>query len=1126
MQKAISDSSDDDSPLSLLKPNLTNTAYNTDHFSNIHTSHKPHSNTTLISKNIGTPSFQQNLSSLSQDSSIDSATSTKKGFPKKQHIMPLDHNQKNVIISTQNKKAISDSSDDDSPLSLLKPNLTNTAYNTDHFSNIHTSHKPHSNTTLISKNIGTPSFQQNLSSLSQDSSIDSATSTKKGFPKNQHIMPLDHNQKNVIISTQNKVTLVHNSKNILNSTQDSLPFDDFNNQLSSFNSIDKNSIHQSSNVLNNIEHISNTIQKNNPNSSDSEELSILCLIKKNKNAFNIANTNSKESNNTIYLGCSSSPTENKITNNSSSPIFTPNNSYNQSNSAYFTPNSDLNPSNLGNIEKLHSIQNSTSKFYKKQEKPHEDTQSSSEDWSNRHFLNLNFKAKFDNKPTHLSTTRDSNYLKNPEFFENSSNLLSEHKEKLHINTDHELVFSSPTTTEYMYQFESTDVYDCIDFKLNIDEIPKSNKFDSNNSNSKLQTTNQKPVVNSNVKKSYSTNNTKKQSKYLLKQKLSDGHTLPSNPYLKKSSLTYTHNQNDTKPILSDSNNTDLDFKKVFPFPSENQKISSSVNFGILSAQDYLDSEKFLSDINDYDNKKAGIIDKINLELIKKQLFDLNMLAFKLDSFKNNTLDAHKSNLPHIERVCLNVYIKDTDLYFPLKILSTTSISSVLNLLKKINILSSDICDWAIYDITSDFFIERVTCFWECIGEVVRNWEPFSNNFLVVRNYPSYKSLSLLKSVTTKNYEFLSSLHFRTIKLKWEKFQFELSNSLVKIYKIGKNKKELQILPLEKYDIYTAFMPIKNSPTPYVFALKPELPMQVFEKPEINYIKYFCVQSQSELEYWISILVASKNVLKFKSTCQNLTLNYNFPKVDDTAVIPDKPLIQLDLNDHNSDDKEDIIQTQNKLQKPQIVDFDTEDILPLFSDKSHEFNQDIDNLFNLISFNMLNNIKKSEDIFASSSKNNTTEKVTQNKVHTGLEYINKNKNTLMLKNQSIDLQFSMPPKLHQSSTTFKKGTLLEQYESRKSKPVIQKNVFIQKKFTSGSLLADLPQKTKKINNESAIGKPLIDLGINISSKNKPVIQNSLLSRSNSHTVGVKLVNFEPLVKINNDTKTKSIKISKP
>ncbi|KAJ2552679.1 hypothetical protein GGH95_005746, partial [Coemansia sp. RSA 1836] len=217
----------------------------------------------------------------------------------------------------------------------------------------------------------------------------------------------------------------------------------------------------------------------------------------------------------------------------------------------------------------------------------------------------------------------------------------------------------------------------------------------------------------------------------------------------------------------------------------------------------------------------------------------------------------KLELLNFRKVSVRIYVQDARRYYSFILTEYTTCELILNDMKKSGIIDPDKTTWALFELVHYFGIERPLNHFENIMNVVESWEPRSNNYIIVKAFAQQSSLTLLGGVQQGDHAIQGMLYFRQKKSKWQKGVFRLQgHNMVLVKDAGRGKqeaKEAHYLTLTSSDVYTPFEPLRGAPTRFVFGLKSEMPMQMFEKPDEDYVKWFAVPSLESLREWLLVL---------------------------------------------------------------------------------------------------------------------------------------------------------------------------------------------------------------------------------------------------------------------------------
>ncbi|KAJ2788096.1 hypothetical protein GGI15_000117 [Coemansia interrupta] len=264
----------------------------------------------------------------------------------------------------------------------------------------------------------------------------------------------------------------------------------------------------------------------------------------------------------------------------------------------------------------------------------------------------------------------------------------------------------------------------------------------------------------------------------------------------------------------------------------------------------------------------------------------------------------KLELLDVRKVSIRIYVQDAQRYYTFALTKYTTCEMILNDMKKSGIIDPEKTTWALFELVEHFGIERPLNHFENLMSLVESWEPRSNNFIIVKGFAQQSSLTLLGGVQPGDHAIQGMLYYRIKKSKWQKGVFRLQGHNMIIVKDsrGKSVKESHYLTLTNNDIYTPFEALRGAPTRYVFGLKSEMPMQMFEKPDEDYVKWFAAQTLDGLREWLQVFRLAKNQIKFRKVLESRVVEAGAMKDSEADVAPvNKPLVELAADKHDETD---------------------------------------------------------------------------------------------------------------------------------------------------------------------------------------------------------------------------------
>ncbi|KAJ2773227.1 hypothetical protein IWQ56_001070 [Coemansia nantahalensis] len=256
----------------------------------------------------------------------------------------------------------------------------------------------------------------------------------------------------------------------------------------------------------------------------------------------------------------------------------------------------------------------------------------------------------------------------------------------------------------------------------------------------------------------------------------------------------------------------------------------------------------------------------------------------------------KLELLEVRKVSIRIYVQDARRYYTFSLTEFTTCEMIIGDMMKSGVIDPDKSNWALFELIDHFGIERPLNQFENLMGVVESWEPRSNNYIIAKGYSQLATLTLLGGIHPGEHAMQSMLYYRVKKNKWQKGIFCLHGHTLLLVKDGRSRarKESHDLMLANNDVYTPFEPLRGAPTRFVFGLKSEMAMQMFEKPDEDYVKWFAVQTLDSLRQWLQVLRFSKNQIKFCQLLERRVVESCKAKPSEQKA-PFKPLVELALD---------------------------------------------------------------------------------------------------------------------------------------------------------------------------------------------------------------------------------------
>ncbi|OLY85162.1 hypothetical protein AYI68_g651 [Smittium mucronatum] len=608
---------------------------------------------------------------------------------------------------------------------------------------------------------------------------------------------------------------------------------------------------------------------------------------------------------------------------------------------------------------------------------------------------------------------------------------------------------------------------------------------------------------------------------------------------------------------------------------QNSIPSSEFSRRSLLVDDYSDIDSLISDLEDYFKGVPQIEKRINYNLFKSNLSRLRngKVQSSIDGNKNKVIEDNvssdlqtesnwenihskddsfksikiRSNPSKIKKaleliskagfsvISFKLFINDLSIYHPIVAADFISFGSILSNVKSDLIIDRACKDWAFFDYNPLFKIQRPLNFWENLIDAFDDSEFSCNNYLIVKQYPLHDQLLVSNISSDSVSEFSGKLYHKKGKSKWEKSLFIIRDKKLELSVPNKNKRNNTSYSLECYDIYFPTETSKFFRTKFGFGLKPLISSVLFEKPENDYIKWFCVDSKEDLDIWINLIRTTIDFFKFKKTLQKKVQ----PKIDHNlkSFIPEKPLLNIGssfagnlpsnlgnesmpfLNPTQNDSAGEVPSTVNTT-TTNLLSIDTNKIIQLIEESGSEYQT------------LETSELKSLGIGPENSSISTVHSnppATTNKASHNLSFIHGSLLEKISDPREVKVSNQMIP-----SEIFKKGSLLSKSKTtlvkldrgQKSGNRIGQNLAVRNKtigskvkFTDGSLLQNLPDKKSNFRPNPFFGKPLVDVDAVADGSymdGYSMVDNNYISSTENFSLGAKPIPSKPLISIRSES----------
>ncbi|CBQ68695.1 conserved hypothetical protein [Sporisorium reilianum SRZ2] len=167
--------------------------------------------------------------------------------------------------------------------------------------------------------------------------------------------------------------------------------------------------------------------------------------------------------------------------------------------------------------------------------------------------------------------------------------------------------------------------------------------------------------------------------------------------------------------------------------------------------------------------------------------------------------------------------------------------------------------WVVFDCSAQLGIERPLREYEMITDVVNvRAHPNTGYFLIKRTELSpYLSI---RSVPSSSPALAGWVYVQDRKKKWNKRWLELRDHGLYHAKNEKGKDETPICQISTFDVYLVDSSAIKMPKANGFALRSQDPITMFEKPEQDYMHYFCLTDPAAHRDWVRAILNARTYI--------------------------------------------------------------------------------------------------------------------------------------------------------------------------------------------------------------------------------------------------------------------------
>lgn len=167
--------------------------------------------------------------------------------------------------------------------------------------------------------------------------------------------------------------------------------------------------------------------------------------------------------------------------------------------------------------------------------------------------------------------------------------------------------------------------------------------------------------------------------------------------------------------------------------------------------------------------------------------------------------------------------------------------------------------WVVFDCSAQLGIERPLREYEMITDVMNvRAHPNTDYFLIKRTeLSSYLSI---RSVPSSSPALAGWVYVQDRKKKWNKRWLELRDHGLYHAKNEKGKDETSICQISTFDVYLVDSSAIKMPKANGFALRSQDPITMFEKPEQDYMHYFCLTDPAAHRDWVRAIMNARTYI--------------------------------------------------------------------------------------------------------------------------------------------------------------------------------------------------------------------------------------------------------------------------
>ncbi|KAJ1596952.1 hypothetical protein NDA14_001716 [Ustilago hordei] len=167
--------------------------------------------------------------------------------------------------------------------------------------------------------------------------------------------------------------------------------------------------------------------------------------------------------------------------------------------------------------------------------------------------------------------------------------------------------------------------------------------------------------------------------------------------------------------------------------------------------------------------------------------------------------------------------------------------------------------WVVFDCSSQLGAERPLREYEVITDVVNVRAHPQTDFFLIKRTELSTYLSI-RSLPSSSPALAGYVYVQDRKKKWSKRWLELRDHALYHAKNEKGKDEMSVCQISTFDVYLVDSSAFKMPKANGFALRSQDPITMFEKPDQDYIHYFCLTDPAAHRDWVRAILNARTYI--------------------------------------------------------------------------------------------------------------------------------------------------------------------------------------------------------------------------------------------------------------------------